>query len=135
MRYEYKTIPISDIKNLNDYWQHWWIPSISIQDIIILYREIPKEIVKSLTVKTPSTTLNFLLSCQNRAENAREWWDNNSVDIDTLFQFADYWLERSEGWTKYRFEKEKVFDVRKRLRTWIDKPWNKNTGKISDITF
>ena len=126
----------SDNKALQILYKEWselkWIDNW----MMYLDREIPKiNTSTALRVKTPSTTLNFLLSCQNRAENAREWWENNSVDIETLFQFAEYWLERSEAWTKYRFEKEKVFDVRKRLRTWIDKSWNKNTGKISDITF
>lgn len=32
--------------------------------------------------------------------------------------FFDYWTEHSEGAKKMRFEKEKVFDIKKRLERW-----------------
>lgn len=136
MRIEYKTIPLSELQNLNEYGKDGWITSIVVNNFIVLYRE-PQKIKKStsLTVKTCTNTLNFLLSCQQRAENAREWGKNNGISEDTLFEFADHWLEKGENDKKHRFEKEKVFDIRKRLRTWIDKPWNKKTEKISNITF
>lgn len=37
---------------------------------------------------------------------------------DTIRKFYDYWSEHSEGGRKMRFEKEKVFDIKKRLITW-----------------
>jgi len=109
------------------YSQGWELKAIS-DGMMYLDREIVKVKRKptmALVVKTGTNTLNFLLSCQQRAENSRIWWEENGISQDILFQFADHWLEKSEWWAKHRFEKEKVFDVRKRLRTWIDKPWNK----------
>lgn len=40
-------------------------------------------------------------------------------------QFFDYWSEMSPRGKKMRFEKEKVFDIKKRLVTWSSKDWNK----------
>lgn len=37
---------------------------------------------------------------------------------DTTIAFFDYWTEHSEGAKKMRFEKEKVFDIKKRLDRW-----------------
>lgn len=108
------------------YKEGWELKAIS-EGMMYMDREIPK-IKKStaLVVKTGTNTLNFLLSCQQRAENAREWWENNGISIDILFEFSDYWLEKWENDKKYRFEKEKVFDIRRRLTTWINKPFNTN---------
>lgn len=126
MAIQYKTIPISELPKLNEYGKEWWITSITVNNFIVMYREIPKKKQSiALTVKTGTNTLNFLLSCKNRAENSRIWWEENGISEDTLFEFADHWLEKWENDKKYRYEKEKVFDIRKRLRTWIDKPWNK----------
>lgn len=92
-----------------------------------LDRIIPKiKTSTAVTVKTGTNTLNFLLSCFNRTENAREWWKNNDISEDTLFEFSDYWLEKGENDLKHRFEKEKVFDIRRRLTTWVNKPFNSN---------
>jgi hypothetical protein len=47
-----------------------------------------------------------------------------------LQNFTDYWTEHSENGLKMRFEKEKVFDIQKRLRTWADRDNNfKQTNK------
>lgn len=37
---------------------------------------------------------------------------------DTVRDFYDYWSEHSENGKKMRFEKEKVFDIKRRLVTW-----------------
>lgn len=108
-------------------YQEWWQLIAIAEGKFYLDREIPKKKQSTaLTVKTGTNTLNFLLSCQQRSENAREWWENNGINTDILFEFADYWLEKGENDKKYRFEKEKVFDVKKRLRTWISKSFNSN---------
>lgn len=47
--------------------------------------------------------------------------------IDMLNQFFIYWTEHSEKGLKMRFEKEKVFDVKKRLSKWkmMEGKWDK----------
>ena len=37
---------------------------------------------------------------------------------EMLNDFYYYWTEMNEGGRKMRFEKEKVFDVKRRLMTW-----------------
>ena len=108
-------------------YSEWW-SLVAINDFkFYLEREIPKKKPSTaLTVKTGTNTLNFLQSCFNRSENSRIWWEDNWISQDTLFEFSDYWLEKGENDKKHRFEKEKVFDVKKRLRTWISKPFNSN---------
>ena len=46
---------------------------------------------------------------------------------EMLSEFFDYWTEKSIMGKKMRFEKEKVFCVNRRLRTWKSKSliWNK----------
>lgn len=119
-------IIVSNDQALPILYKEWWeLKSIS-DGKMYLDREVKKQRSTALVVKTGTNTLNFLLSCQERAENARDWWENNGISQDTLFEFADYWLERGENDKKHRFEKEKVFDIRRRLTTWINKPFNNN---------
>lgn len=133
---EPKKIHIKDEPSLPLLYTQGWELICFHNEYIYLHREIPKKKQStSLVVKTGTNTLNFLLSCFNRSENSRIWWEDNWITEDTLFEFANYWLERSENGTKYRFEKEKVFDVRRRLRTWVWKNYNKQTEKISNIVF
>jgi hypothetical protein len=35
-----------------------------------------------------------------------------------LRDFYDYWTETNEGGRKMRFEMQKVFDMKRRLKTW-----------------
>ena len=44
---------------------------------------------------------------------------------DVLKNFSDYWTEKSPRGSKMRFEKEKVFDVSRRLATWSRNNFNK----------
>jgi hypothetical protein len=50
-------------------------------------------------------------------------------------QFFDYWSEMSPRGKKMRFEKEKVFDIKKRLVTWSSKDWNKTQITKGDDDF
>jgi len=136
MKVEYKTIPLSEISNLNEYGKEWWIFQLLVKDVLVGYREIPKKKQSTaLTVKTGTNTLNFLQSCFNRSENSRIWWEDNWISQDTLFEFANYWLAKWENDKKYHFEKQQTFDLRARLRTWVWKNYNKQTEKISNIVF
>lgn len=40
------------------------------------------------------------------------------LNHSTNIQFVDYWTEHGENAKKMRFEKEKVFDIKKRLERW-----------------
>lgn len=42
MRIEYKTIPISEIYNLNEYWKDGWIVGLLVKDVFIAHREVKK---------------------------------------------------------------------------------------------
>lgn len=49
-------------------------------------------------------------------------------DEQMRIDFTDYWTEHSLNGKKFRAEKEKVFDIKKRFATWKRNQmnWNKN---------
>lgn len=51
-----------------------------------------------------------------------------------LRKFFDYWTEKNENGKKMRFEKEKVFDIKRRLATWAsrDKEYKFNSKGYGD---
>lgn len=53
---------------------------------------------------------------------------------EMLRKFFDYWTEKNENGKKMRFEKEKVFDIKKRLATWAsrDKEYKFKTKGYGD---
>ena len=53
----------------------------------------------------------------------------NLYSDEMIKEFYDYWTEHSENGKKMRFEKESVFDIKKRLETWQKR--SKNYGKQS----
>lgn len=48
---------------------------------------------------------------------------------EMLKEFCSYWLEISDNGRKFRFEKEKVFNTERRLKTWYEKSKSFNNGK------
>jgi len=50
---------------------------------------------------------------------------------DMLESFFEYWTETAANGKKMRFEKEKVFDIKKRLERWKRNQKNFNNGKQS----
>lgn len=44
---------------------------------------------------------------------------SKSMVIDEIRNFVLYWTEKSPGGKKMRFQKEKVFDPKRRLYTWF----------------
>lgn len=46
------------------------------------------------------------------------WNHSNLYTEDILAPFVEYWTEFSDGAIKMRFEKEKAFDISKRLARW-----------------
>lgn len=51
----------------------------------------------------------------------------------TLVEFYEYWTETSEGGQKMRFEKETVFDVKKRLERWKKRDLNKTEEQVAAL--
>lgn len=49
----------------------------------------------------------------------------DEVNINEVKNFIDYWTEHSLNAKKFRAEKEKVFDIKKRFNTWMrnQKKW------------
>jgi hypothetical protein len=66
-------------------------------------------------------------------ERKNDFWKNLSssfidqYEVNLLKDFFDYWTEASPGARKMRFEKEKAFDVSRRLKTWL-----KNESKFGN---
>lgn len=54
---------------------------------------------------------------------------------EMLRAFYDYWTEKNEGARKMRFEKEKVFEIKRRLVTWkSNERQNGTIKKLVDLT-
>jgi hypothetical protein len=67
-----------------------------------------------------SATANDKLSIKERAEIFNAKVDEFSEFSESLRKnFKDYWTEHNEGGHKMRFEMEKVFDLKKRLNTFL----------------
>lgn len=49
----------------------------------------------------------------------------DELSTNTIKDFYTYWSERSSNSKKMRFEMEKVFDINRRMQTWL-----KNNNKI-----
>ena len=51
----------------------------------------------------------------------------NMLVNESITDFLEYWTEHSINGKKMRFEKEKVFDIKRRWGTWVknNKKWNK----------
>jgi len=61
------------------------------------------------------------------------WNFIDSYSDNTLIEFINYWTERGENDRKLRFEKEKAFDISKRLARWKAREKNdspKNDKKV-----
>ena len=52
---------------------------------------------------------------------------------ETLRAFYDYWTEHNDGGKKMRFEKEKVFDIVKRMRTWKKNNFNGAKSAVTQV--
>ena len=64
--------------------------------------------------------LDTQLDLTDRTKSFAEKIAQNKKDYprDMLKEFYDYWTEKSDNGRKMRFEKEKVFQVSRRLTTW-----------------
>ena len=50
------------------------------------------------------------------------------IGTEIAKEFIDYWTERNTNGIRMRLEMEKVFNIKRRLKTWSknDKQWNPN---------
>ncbi len=55
--------------------------------------------------------------------------DNLIMSTEEVCKFIDYWNEHGENHKKVRWEKEKVFDIKKRLVRWANNNKPKNNGQ------
>src|SRR5688572_21182317 len=61
--------------------------------------------------------------------------DLHDQDIELVLEFSSYWTEYSPGAKKARWEKEKVFDIKKRFATWKRNAEKWNKQKTDNPTF
>jgi hypothetical protein len=59
----------------------------------------------------------------------------SNAQFELINQFFDYWTEHGENAKKMRFEKEKVFDIKKRLERWKRNQKTFNYEKSNQSTF
>ena len=54
---------------------------------------------------------------------------------ELLVEFYDYWSEKNPNGRKMRFEKEKTFDISRRLKRWNknQKNWNKKPESAATL--
>lgn len=113
MKLDYKTIPAID-STLQEMGDDWWILSAISDGKFYFLR--PRKTSRPLVAQ--NRTLELLETLRDR-----EWLYvdlvNRWLDSGEIVAFAEYWLERWENSRKYRFEKEKAFDVKLRLKTWF----------------
>lgn len=56
---------------------------------------------------------------------------SDTYPVDMLDRFVRYWTERNPNGRKMRYEKEKVFDVERRLKTWYERSSNNQQYRVS----
>lgn len=58
---------------------------------------------------------------ERKQEFKHRCWDafNQELSIPTIKEFFEYWSESSNDGKKMRFEKETVFDLKRRMDTWL----------------
>jgi hypothetical protein len=54
--------------------------------------------------------------------------ERENINKEIAKEFFDYWVEQNQLKTKMRFEMEKVFDISRRLQTWV-----KNNVKFNNV--
>lgn len=86
-----------------------------------------KEILELLQKKKVTRESTTKPIEQRKKEFKLECWDNfkDTISIQTIKEFFEYWSECSLDGKKMRYEKESVFDLKRRMTTWL-----KNNNKI-----
>ena len=89
---------------------------------------------------TPSEVMrNWLASEENQKQTAAYLTSKGvpaDVSLAEVKKFVSYWTEPNKSGTKQRWELEKVFDLQRRLQTWLNnvsKFTHNNTPKIRSL--
>jgi len=69
------------------------------------------------------------------ASKVYEFKEGDFIPDQELEKFFDYWTEIGDNQKKMRFEKEKVFDIKKRLERWKRNQKNFNNGNKQQSTY
>lgn len=80
-----------------------------------------KQILELLT-KKKSTTQEPLKPIKERKQDFKlKVWEtfNKQLSVQTIKEFFEYWSESSSDGKKMRYEKEPVFDINRRMDTWL----------------
>lgn len=110
-------------------------------ELIAIIRIYRQEDVHS-AIPVPQETLKPQKIEVTLEDRKKEFWDRireagkpKGYEKEMCLEFRDYWMEMNENGKKMRFEMEKVFDVSRRLATWLkhDKEWSKRYEKIQSF--
>jgi len=86
------------------------------------------ERISQIIIKALQPKPTIIVTIQEREERFRAKLHHYFIEYgaETVNEFSDYWCEYGENDKKMRFEKEKAFDISKRLARWKknEKPKN-----------
>lgn len=87
---------------------------------------------ESSTIVEPKKSLSLTLA-ENLEKRNKSFYDSLVPFVDfygkeLIRAFFDYWTEPNKSKTKMRFELEKTWDVKRRLKTWADRDKFKSNG-------
>jgi hypothetical protein len=80
-----------------------------------------KVIIELLTKKKTITQTSTKPIEERRQDFKLNCWESfkDSISTPTIKEFFEYWSEYSDNGKKMRFEKENVFDLKRRMATWL----------------
>jgi hypothetical protein len=80
-----------------------------------------RTIIELLTKKKVSSSIPIKPIEERKQDFKLNCWNNFKDTLTTpiIKEFYEYWSEYSDGGKKMRFEKENVFDLKRRMATWL----------------
>lgn len=86
-----------------------------------------REILELLQPKKSKSTTSTKTLEQRKKDFKVNCWETfkDTISIQTIKDFFEYWSECSLDGKKMRFEKESVFDLNRRMNTWL-----RNNNKV-----
>ncbi len=104
---------------------HFNIPSNGIR--------LLEDVINQFTPKKESKTIEERHSTFFDCVHSVIMRDNLDIPKEQIQEFISYWTEISPNAKKMRFEKEKVFDIKKRLERWSKNQKTFNNGKQTRV--
>jgi hypothetical protein len=112
MKYEHKSIysncslqTITDLRNQG--WKYLLTHKYNGVEYLVFEREIKQRTNKTTPIERRKSIFKGRVACYL-----------STYSQSLLNEFYGYWSEHGEKDTKMRFEKEKSFDIERRLKTW-----------------